>query len=112
MDLKNALHYNWGEKCDGSHLVENDSLSVIRERMPPQTKEQKHYHVKAQQFFFILSGVASFELENETVEIEEGQGIHIKPGVKHRISNSKETDLEFLVISQPKSHGDRINVQF
>jgi hypothetical protein len=31
----NAEHYIWGSTCDGWHPVNQPSLSVIRERMPP-----------------------------------------------------------------------------
>lgn len=30
----NAEHYLWGGDCDGWHLVKNQNLSVIHERMP------------------------------------------------------------------------------
>jgi hypothetical protein len=44
-----AEHYVWGEGCDGWHLVKNSNLSVIHERMPPNTSEVKHYHEKSRQ---------------------------------------------------------------
>jgi len=51
INTKNAEHYNWGNNCDGWHFVKSDSLSVIKEKMPPMTKEKLHYHEKAQHFF-------------------------------------------------------------
>jgi mannose-6-phosphate isomerase-like protein (cupin superfamily) len=111
VDIANAKHYEWGDKCDGWHFVKTDSLSIIKETMPGKTKEQLHYHEKAQQFFYILSGVATFEINGFRLKVEQNTGIHITPGFKHMISNNTETDLEFLVISEPKSHGDRINIE-
>jgi mannose-6-phosphate isomerase-like protein (cupin superfamily) len=107
---ENAEHYTWGSHCDGWHLLRTDSLSVIQERMPPGTAEQLHYHEHAQQVFYILSGTATFEVEGDIKTVTAGQSIHIPKGTKHRIKNSGETDLHFLVISEPKSHGDRINL--
>jgi len=75
--------------------------------MPPKTQEQKHHHNVAQQFFRILKGVATFEIGNEIFEIREGFGIHIEPKVKHRIRNDQLENLEFIVISQPTTRGDR-----
>jgi mannose-6-phosphate isomerase-like protein (cupin superfamily) len=111
INKENAEHYNWGNNCDGWRLVKTESLSVIREKMPPLAKEQLHYHEKSQQFFYILSGIATFEINERKVTVNENSGIHIKPGIKHRISNNEENDLEFLVISEPKSHVDRINLE-
>jgi hypothetical protein len=50
-----AKHYVWGQNCDGWHLVKNPQLSVILERMPAGASEVRHFHAKAQQFFFMLS---------------------------------------------------------
>ncbi len=105
---ENAEHYTWGNQCDGWHLLRSDSLSVIQERMPPGTVEQMHYHERAQQLFYILSGTATFEVEGEVTTVAGNQSIHISPKTKHRILNNGDTDLHFLVISEPKSHGDRV----
>ena len=107
---ENAEHYIWGDNCDGWPLLRSDSLSVIQERMPPGTAEQLHYHERAQQVFYILSGTATFEVESETWTVLAGQSLHIPPTARHRISNITDIDLHFLVISEPKTQGDRINL--
>jgi mannose-6-phosphate isomerase-like protein (cupin superfamily) len=107
-----AQHYLWGANCDGWHLVQHATLSVIQERMPPGAAEVMHYHQQARQFFFILSGTATFEIEGREETFGPQQGIEVPPSTPHCIRNAAQTDLEFLVISQPPSHGDRINLQF
>ena len=59
----NAAHYVWGQQCDGWRLLAGDDLSVIEERMPPGTREVRHRHVRARQFFYVLEGRASLELD-------------------------------------------------
>ena len=103
-------HYTWGEVCDGWNFVDEASLSVKQERMPPGTAEQRHYHRKAQQFFFILKGRARFEVEEETIDLNSGEGLHIAAGKKHRIINPAHEDLEFILCSQPSTTGDRTEV--
>ena len=107
---ENAEHYTWGDNCDGWPLLRSDSLSVIQERMPPATAEQLHYHKRAQQVFYILSGTATFEVEGASKTVLAGQSIHIQPKSKHRILNNGDNDLHFLVISEPKTQGDRVNL--
>ena len=107
---ENAEHYTWGNNCDGWPLLRSDSLSVIQERMPPGTAEQLHYHERAQQVFYILSGTATFEVEGASKTVLAGQSIHIQPKSKHRILNNGDDDLHFLVISEPKTQGDRVNM--
>ncbi|MEK8128076.1 cupin domain-containing protein [Paenibacillus filicis] len=105
-----AEHYKWGEDCDGWFLVNEADRSVIHERMPPGTAEVKHYHVKAKQFFFMLAGTATMELNGQMLELGPGQGVAVEPGVPHQIRNDSEADTEFLVISNPATKGDRITV--
>lgn len=108
--VKNAEHYKWGDGCDGWHLLKTDSLSVIQERMPPGTGEQLHYHQQAQQLFYILSGTAVFEIEGNLETVNAKESIHIPAKTRHRIFNNGNEDLHFIVVSEPKSHGDRINI--
>ncbi len=105
----NAGHYNWGQNCEGWHLVKTDDMSVIHERMPAHTSEIRHYHSKSSQFFFILSGEAVMELEGERIMLNRHEGLEIKPGHSHRMNNCTDGEIEFIVISSPPSHGDRFN---
>ena len=105
-----AGHYEWGDGCDGWHLVRSERLSVIQERIPPNAAEKRHYHESAEQFFYVLSGVATMELDGEMFAIHPRQGIHVRAGVPHRISNRHRSDLVFAVTSTPPSHGDRVEI--
>jgi len=107
----NAEHYTWGENCEGWNLVRNADLSVIEEVMPPATAEQIHRHRVAQQFFYILTGEAVMEFGDKKVAMRDGQGVTVNPGVPHRIRNLSNSDVRFLVISQPSTkNGDRENL--
>ncbi len=83
-------------------------MSVIRERMPPGTSEARHHHEKSRQFFFILKGAVRIELGGEQVLLIADEGLEIPPGIDHQIFNDSEEDLEFLLVSQPSTKGDRI----
>lgn len=107
---ENAEHYLWGNSCHGWHLVKQQNLSVIHELMPPGTSEVKHYHERSLQFFFILSGTATLEINGDRKILSQHEGVEIPSGIPHQILNESENELEFLVISQPPSHSDRILV--
>ena len=105
---RTAEHYTWGTNCEGWHLVKDAALSVIEEQMPPSSSEVLHSHRSAQQFFFLLSGAVTMEVEHDEVHLCAGEGLHIPPRVRHRIRNRSQELARFLVISQPPSHGDRV----
>ncbi|GAB3728497.1 cupin domain-containing protein [Luteimonas pelagia] len=103
----NARHYAWGAGCDGWHLVEQPGLSVIRERLPAGTGETRHRHHAARQFFYVLSGRATMEIDGDELAIDADAGLEVAPGTPHRIRNDGPGDLHLLVVSAPRSHGDR-----
>ena len=103
-------HYSWGKECAGWHLVKSDNLSIIQERMPPGSSESIHYHQHAEQFFYILSGTALMKLEKESLIINSNEGVHIKAGLCHQLSNYGRAELHFIVTSIPPSHGDKIEL--
>jgi mannose-6-phosphate isomerase-like protein (cupin superfamily) len=108
IDRQTGHHYSWGNGCDGWHLLQNVALSVIEERMPPGTSEVRHYHREANQFFYVLRGVLQIDLEGTELTLSAGQGLHIEAGKRHQVHNRSASDVEFLVISNPPSHGDRV----
>lgn len=110
INTNNAEHYTWGEVCDGWHLLKRDDLSIIQERVPPGRFEIKHLHNKARQFFYILSGTATMVIGNQSVHLRASEAIEIPPGAVHQFRNDSTEDVVFLVVSSPKSHGDRENI--
>lgn len=115
VSIASAEHYTWselpgearGEVCDGWHLLRESNLSVIEERMPPRTQEQRHLHSRSRQFFYVLQGELTMELAGTHHQLTAGQGLEIPPGQPHQALNKSDKDVRFLVISQPPSHGDR-----
>jgi mannose-6-phosphate isomerase-like protein (cupin superfamily) len=107
---ENAPHYTWGADCDGWRLVDTPGLSIIHERMPPNTQEKRHYHRVAHQFFFVLQGQLCLELDGTTHLLMPGQGIEVALGLAHQAINTSEAAVEFIVTSAPSTAGDRIEV--
>jgi len=107
---ENAEHYNWGNNCDGWYLVKREDMSIIHERMPPDTQEKRHYHSQSRQFFFILQGTLTMELNGVQHALTPQSGIEIPPGDAHQARNDSDSDVEFLVISHPTTRGDRTDL--
>lgn len=112
VSTKAAEHYKWsgpsGDDCDAWHLVKTPELSVIEELMPARTNEVRHSHVHARQFFFVLEGELTLEVERHDFVLRAGEGIEISPGQEHQALNRSASPVRMIVTSQPPSHGDRI----
>lgn len=107
VSIASAERYGWGQGCDGWHLVKQEGISVIQERMPPGTAEQRHRHPRARQFFYVLKGTLALEMEGVTHTLAAGTGIEVPPGAAHAAVNQGPGETEFLLVSQPPAQGDR-----
>ena len=106
ISIATAQQHDWGGNCESWHLVQAASLSVIEERMPPGTCEVRHWHTRARQFFYVLSGTIVIEVEGARHELPPGVGIELPWGTAHQVRNEGPDDARFLVISSPPHQGD------
>lgn len=108
---RTASAYRWGQGCDGWHLMRAAGLSIIEERMPPGTREVRHWHARATQFFYVLAGTLTLEVEGTVHQLTPRTGIELPQGIAHQAINESDADVEFLVISTPPAQGDRIEAE-
>ena len=106
-----AQAYQWGDHCSGWHLMRAANLSIIEERMPAGTREVRHWHARAAQFFYVLSGTLTLEVEGTLHHLGPRTGIELPQGTAHQAINETDADVEFLVISNPPAQGDRIEAE-
>jgi mannose-6-phosphate isomerase-like protein (cupin superfamily) len=73
---------------------------VVQRMMVKDISTAEHYRC----------GAAVIEIGGRRHEVRERQGIEVAPGVPHQLRNESDADVLFLVVSAPKSHGDRVDV--
>jgi mannose-6-phosphate isomerase-like protein (cupin superfamily) len=65
----------------------------------------RHYHRKSEEFYFLLEGEATMEIDGETRSVVPGDAILIPPGAWHQITATRA--LRFLCCcAPPYSHED------
>jgi len=110
IDIKNLNPYSWGNSFQAWKLVDSAALSVVYEEMPAGQAETLHKHVHVQQLFYILQGSAVFTMGDQEYALEANQSIYVYPGIAHRIRNASNEPVKFLIVSNPHSHYDRIEL--
>ncbi len=104
----NAPHRRWGADCDAWELLSLDDLQIVEERMPPGTREEGHHHAEARQFFYVLSGTLTIELDGQEHTVSTGSGLHVPAGTGHLVANRGPGVASFLAIASPTTAGDRL----
>jgi len=77
------------------------SHSLAEVHIQPGKKSSKHYHKHSEESYFILSGVASVEINNTNHQFMPGEAVLLEPLDVHQISNQGEQDLVFLAVCVP-----------
>jgi mannose-6-phosphate isomerase-like protein (cupin superfamily) len=85
--------------------VKNQSLAEAT--LPPGGSTQRHYHRLSEEFYFILEGSATMEIDDQTQVVAPGDAILIPPGAWHQITASPEAPVRLLCCcAPPYSHDD------
>jgi mannose-6-phosphate isomerase-like protein (cupin superfamily) len=77
--------------------VENQSLAEAS--LPPGAATDRHYHKLSEEFYFLLEGTGTMEIDGQTREVTPGDAILIPPGAWHQITAT--TPLRFLCCCAP-----------
>jgi mannose-6-phosphate isomerase-like protein (cupin superfamily) len=83
--------------------VQNQSLAEAT--VPVGQPTERHYHKLSEEFYFILEGTGTMEIDSETRAVAPGDAILIPPGAWHQITAIQT--LRFLCCcAPPYSHED------
>jgi len=65
-------------------FVSEDNRTVSFHIVEIKEDAARHYHKKQTEVYYILEGRGQMELDDETIEVQPGDAILIKPGCRHR----------------------------
>ena len=83
--------------------VEQQSLAEAT--IPAGGKTERHYHKLSEEFYFLLEGMGTMEVDGEKREVGAGDAVVIPAGAWHQITAKR--DLRFLCCcAPPYSHED------
>ena len=83
--------------------VANQSLAEAT--LPAGAATDRHYHKSSEEFYFLLEGRGTMEIDGETREVAPGDAILIPPGAWHQIRAIEP--LRFLCCcAPPYAHDD------
>ena len=117
MDVKNLTEVPAFTTKDGSEIREllayrNSAIrnqSLAEARVPVGGSTMEHYHVKAEEIYFITHGAGRMRIEGELREVRAGDAVAIPSGKKHKLWNTSGETLRLLCCCAPcYEHSDTI----
>ena len=103
--------------ADGSQIREllnadNSPLgnqSLAEATLAPGQKTARHFHPRAEEIYYVLSGHGALTIGDETRAVNAGDAIAIAAGAPHCIENVGADELRFLCCCAPAySHEDTV----
>jgi mannose-6-phosphate isomerase-like protein (cupin superfamily) len=90
--------------------IRNQSLAEAR--VAPGMSTTRHYHVRTEEIYYILSGEGEMSVGAEKRSVKPGDAIAIPPGQVHTIWNTGPAVLTFLCCCAPGyEHEDTVLVE-
>ncbi|MES2735527.1 MAG: cupin domain-containing protein [Verrucomicrobiota bacterium] len=83
--------------------VQNQSLAEAT--VPVGRPTERHYHKLSEEFYFILEGCGTMEINGEEKAVSPGDAILIPPGAWHQIT-ARETLRLLCCCAPPYAHED------
>ena len=117
MELNNLSQVRPFITKDGSEIREllahrNSSIrnqSLAEARLPVGRSTQEHYHLQAEEIYFITHGTGRIRIGDEISDVNVGDAIAIHPGQKHKLWNTGTEPLRLLCCCAPGyEHGDTV----
>lgn len=87
--------------------IRNQSLAEAS--VPVGGSTQEHYHVQAEEIYYITHGRGRVRIGEESREVRPGDAIAIRPGQKHKLWNLGSEPLRLLCCCAPAyEHTDTV----
>ena len=92
-------------------IIKAAHQSLAEATVAPGQATAAHYHLVAEEIYYILNGQGAMFLEEARQDVVPGDAILIPPGQRHSIRNTGKEDLVFLCCCAPGySHEDTVLV--
>ena len=78
--------------------------------LPKDSSFQLHYHETLQEIFIMLNGPVIITVDQQSFELQKGDGFIVDIGEQHEMKNISGADVEYLVVGVSNGSGQTIIV--
>ena len=72
-------------------------------RLPPQSANTLHRHVRAEEFYFVVEGTGRIRVGEETLTVPQHGGILVGPQLLRQVFNDTESEVLWLIVGAPEA---------
>jgi mannose-6-phosphate isomerase-like protein (cupin superfamily) len=72
-------------------------------RLPPQSANTLHKHVRAEEFYFVVEGIGRIRVGEETLTVPRYGGVLVGPGMLRQVFNDTDSEVLWLIVGAPEA---------
>ena len=80
----------------------SENLSARLWRLPPQSANTLHKHLRAEEFYFVLEGTGRLRVGDETLTVPRYGGVLVGPDQLRQVFNDTDAEVLWLIIGAPE----------
>lgn len=80
----------------------SENLSARLWRLPPQSANTLHKHIRQEEFYFVLEGTGRMRVGDETLTVPRHGGVLVGPDQLRQVFNDTDAEVLWLIIGAPE----------
>jgi mannose-6-phosphate isomerase-like protein (cupin superfamily) len=88
--------------ADFLERTKSENLGARLWRLPPQSANTLHKHIRAEEFYFVLEGVGRIRVGDETLTVPKHGGVLVGPDQLRQVFNDTEDEVLSLIVGAPE----------
>ena len=88
--------------ADFLERTKSENLGARLWRLPPESANTLHKHIRAEEFYFVLEGVGRIRVGDETLTVPKYGGVLVGPDQLRQVFNDTDSDVLWLIVAGPE----------
>jgi mannose-6-phosphate isomerase-like protein (cupin superfamily) len=80
----------------------SENLGARLWRMPPNSANTLHKHIRSEEFYFVLEGTGRIRVGEETLTVPKHGGVLVGPDQLRQVFNDTDEEVLWLIIGGPE----------
>jgi mannose-6-phosphate isomerase-like protein (cupin superfamily) len=80
----------------------SENLGARLWRLPPQSANTLHKHIRAEEFHFVLEGTGRMRVGDETLTVPKYGGVMVGPEQLRQVFNDTDAEVLWLILGAPE----------
>ena len=80
----------------------SENLGARLWRLPPNSANTRHKHIRSEEFYFVLEGTGRIRIGDESVTVPKYGGVLVGPDTLRQVFNDTQDEVLWLIIGGPE----------